>query len=358
MGTDGFPPGPARSSGPSPETPQLIAPASEIGRYEEVRLSRGRGRQQWFEAEDRWDGEVVSVVAVDVVEPRRSQIGDLQVATRVDHAAVVRPRQLARGTTGWLLVTDHVQGEPLDELIARHGPVRGDRLIVLAADLFAGLAAVHRVGIAHGNVDGSHVVVGPQGQIQIIGLGLAAIDPTARPSPQADLRDVVRLLDHVAGDRPPPAPLARVLDRVAAGTLDAPAARDELLPPVGAADASPEHVDTRAAGPLAPRPWWVRALAAVLVAMALGGLVLVATSLLTGGDEVGPPTAVPDVVGSPLTSAQQAMDRAGFTIDVQLQAAPDSSAGEVVSQEPRGGVDAPRGSRVVVVVATSGGAPP
>lgn len=354
MAAGSFAAGPARSPGPIPEIPELIGPASPATRFEEIRATRRLGGRQWYDARDRERGEVVSMVAVGTIAPR-PRIGDLEAASRVDHAAVVRPRQALRSTTGWLLVTDRVQGEPLDELAARNGPVRGERLVVLAADLFAGLAAIHRSGIAHGRLDASHVVVAPRGQVRIVGLGLASVNPGPEPTQDADLRALVGLLRHVAGEVALPRRLAVVLDQVEAGGMDARAARDELLPPVDSAPDLTSDVPAASTQVLPPRPWWVRVLAATLVVTAIGGLILLTSSVLSSGNEPGPPTAVPDVVGLPLTSAQQTTTDAGFATDVQLQAGADAPRSQVLSQQPAAGADAPFGSRVILVVATGAG---
>lgn len=341
----------------TPDDLEIISPSSQVGRYRDVRPSQVRGLQEWFEADDGWNDLTVSVVPVDAVGSDPAQLRGLQAATRVDHASIARPHRLLRSTDTWFLVSDCVRGETLEETVVRGGPLPADRLEALAFDLFAGLAAVHRAGAAHGNIDRPHVVISSLGQFRVVGLGVAAVDPLASPSPEGDLRDAVALLTGVAGDDPLPQPLAGVLEGVAAGDLGAAAARDVLAGPiVEAAEASQR--DAPEPSPRAPRPWWVRVLAAALVAMALFGLVLVSTSVLTGGDEGGPPAAVPDVVGMPLASAQTTMERAGFTIDVQLQRAPGSPVGEVLAQEPRGGAEVPRGSRVVLVVATGAEDPP
>lgn len=349
---DLWPPGPTRPSESAREVESAEDRASQVGRFQHLRPSPELGRHRWFEAEDRWDGAAVSLVALDAVAPEPSRISALDAAARVDHAAVVRPRGLARIESGWVLVTDRVRGEPLDGLVARYGPVQSDGLIGFAADLFAGLAAVHRSGIAHGNIDGSHVVVDARDDVRIIGLGLAEIDPTSQVDQRADLQDLVRLIHDVAGASPLPGRLATVLDSVASGELVASSARDALLPPVDQAEIAAAQHAVRIVERLAPRPRWVRALAGLLVATALGGLVLVAMSLMDSKVTGGTPTAVPQVVGQPLRSAQLAVEQAGFDLDVQYQAEPDS-VGLVLSQEPRAGVDAASGSRVVIVVATA-----
>ncbi len=93
--------------------------------------------------------------------------------------------------------------------------------------------------------------------------------------------------------------------------------------------------------------------------VALAVAVLAALGLLAFGlvnyfstDEV-PTVAVPSVVGQPRQTAEVNLARAGFQVDAVVAADDEVPEGEVISQTPEGGVQAPRNSTVRITV--SGG---
>jgi serine/threonine-protein kinase len=65
---------------------------------------------------------------------------------------------------------------------------------------------------------------------------------------------------------------------------------------------------------------------------------------------------VPNVVGQDATSASNQLGQAGFTVQTTQQASSSVPAGRVISQDPAGGTERPKGSAVSLVVST--GPPP
>jgi len=63
-------------------------------------------------------------------------------------------------------------------------------------------------------------------------------------------------------------------------------------------------------------------------------------------------TQIPDVVGLSQGDAEQKLDDAGFTSNVQTQASSDVDSGLVISSDPAGGETARRGSEVTITVST------
>lgn len=60
--------------------------------------------------------------------------------------------------------------------------------------------------------------------------------------------------------------------------------------------------------------------------------------------------SIPDVVGQSQASATAVLQNAGFVVTVEQQASDSVDTGKVISQNPKGGLDAPKGATVLIVV--------
>ena len=67
-------------------------------------------------------------------------------------------------------------------------------------------------------------------------------------------------------------------------------------------------------------------------------------------DAAVPGVTVPDVVGDSQATATSTLEGAGFVVDVQSTYSPTVPVGDVASQSPSGGVEAPAGSIVTIYV--------
>jgi serine/threonine-protein kinase len=66
-----------------------------------------------------------------------------------------------------------------------------------------------------------------------------------------------------------------------------------------------------------------------------------------------PQKSVPNVSGDTQSAAITALTKAGFNINQRMQTSTSVSAGNVISQSPGGGTNAPQGSTVTITVATA-----
>ena len=71
------------------------------------------------------------------------------------------------------LVSEYVAGGSLQERLDRAGPLDDDGTVMLAADLLAGLAAVHDAGLVHRDLKPANVLLDSGGRAKIADLGLA-----------------------------------------------------------------------------------------------------------------------------------------------------------------------------------------
>ncbi|MEU5877930.1 serine/threonine-protein kinase [Spirillospora sp. NPDC047279] len=81
------------------------------------------------------------------------------------------------------VVTQHVPGQPLGDLVEAYGPLRGERLLRFARGLVLGLAAVHDAGVLHRDVaPGNVIVLGDRPTLIDFGIAQAAgADQITRP---------------------------------------------------------------------------------------------------------------------------------------------------------------------------------
>ncbi|TMR07085.1 hypothetical protein ETD83_02160 [Actinomadura soli] len=205
------------------------------------------------------------------------------------------------------VVSRFVPGRPLAETVAEQGPMSGDALHRMAFGLAKALAAIHRTGLAHGDlgpetvlvVDGAPVVVdfaltestSAGGDVRA---WAATVTFAATGTPEAPADDlppglrplVIAAADPDPGARPSAAELAAATSRLTMPTAPAPRRPEPpapaSTPPPAPAPASP--VASRAvpaasataadAHELAVARGWARLLAAMVVVIAVGIVIM------------------------------------------------------------------------------------
>jgi serine/threonine protein kinase len=92
----------------------------------------------------------------------------------VSHPNVVRALDDGTGADGLpFLVMDRAHGTPLNQLVARPDGFPHERLIVIAQQLLAGLAAIHQAHVVHADLKSHNVLVDDVDIVTIIDFGLA-----------------------------------------------------------------------------------------------------------------------------------------------------------------------------------------
>jgi serine/threonine-protein kinase len=139
----------------------------------------GRGGMGQVHVARHRSGRVVAVKRV-----RNTLAGDRLVVDRladearmlrsVSHPNVVRALDDGTGHDGMpFLVMDRAYGTPLNQVIAQHGPLPRERLIAIASQLLAGLAAIHDAQVVHADLKSHNVLVDEVDIVTIIDFGLA-----------------------------------------------------------------------------------------------------------------------------------------------------------------------------------------
>jgi serine/threonine protein kinase len=92
----------------------------------------------------------------------------------VSHPNVVRALDDGTGSDGLpFLVMDRAHGTPLNLLVARPDGIPHERLLVIAQQLLAGIAAIHQAQVVHADLKSHNVLVDDVDIVTIIDFGLA-----------------------------------------------------------------------------------------------------------------------------------------------------------------------------------------
>jgi serine/threonine protein kinase len=122
----------------------------------------------------------------------------------VSHPNVVRVLGHGTGDDGRpFLLMDRARGKPLYDIIAAGGPLPRERLAAIAAQLCAGLSAIHAAGILHADLTSSNVLVDEVDIVTIIDFGLAC-PVSAPPDTQHEVAGTPAYMapEMIAGDYP------------------------------------------------------------------------------------------------------------------------------------------------------------
>jgi hypothetical protein len=126
--------------------------------------------------------------AADALGPIDWMLGEARVASMLNHPAIVAIYDVGVHRDRVFIAMEFVEGETLDELIARRGPLPVGEAVALFAQLGDGLAAAHDAGILHGDLRPGNAMLDSHGYVRILNVGIhatsavapRAIDPAAR----------------------------------------------------------------------------------------------------------------------------------------------------------------------------------
>ena len=108
---------------------------------------------------------------------RRRFVREARAAASVHHANVASVYHLGSSRDSYFYAMEFVEGESLDKLIRRCGPLNPATALKVTAFVASGLEAIHKQGLVHRDIKPSNIMVESQGDnivnAKIIDLGLA-----------------------------------------------------------------------------------------------------------------------------------------------------------------------------------------
>jgi serine/threonine-protein kinase len=162
-------------------------------RFEVLRLLARGGMGAVFVG---WDERFELEVAIKVLprcgaaieaelEPRF--LDEARMLAQIRDPRVVRPLSWGRVDDGLYIVSELLEGQPLDALIGREGPLASERVARFLIDITAALAEAHARGIVHRDIKPGNVFIqsSPSGgeTARLLDFGVARPRPDARQAP-------------------------------------------------------------------------------------------------------------------------------------------------------------------------------
>ena len=270
-----------------------------------------------WRADDLILGTPVALKLVHSASPtgRAAILNEVRLARQITHPAVCRAYDVDEADGQLFYSMELVRGEDLAKLLKRAGRLPADKVIDVARQLCAGLAAAHAQGVLHRDLKPANVLIDDEGAVRITDFGIAIpVDESGRHAligtpgymapeqlvpgrPLTERTDIyalgVVLYELLAGIHPfagsgvlgPPTPLSDLipidpaLERVVLQALS-PDPRDRPASARALADALNVIESDRPTGPvspLVPAPrrwpwWWMAAPVAILLLLAIAFL--------------------------------------------------------------------------------------
>lgn len=113
----------------------------------------------------------------------RTLENELETASAVDEAFVLKPLKIEQGANYFALVFENIAWPPLTALL--HSPLAIEDFLHLAIGITKALAEVHKAGVVHKDIKPAHILVSEQGDIKLVGFAGASKLSRERQSLQA-----------------------------------------------------------------------------------------------------------------------------------------------------------------------------
>ncbi|MEN6407260.1 MAG: serine/threonine-protein kinase [Thermoguttaceae bacterium] len=118
----------------------------------------------------------------------------------LDHPNIVRAYSIDNEGDRYYLVMEYVEGEDLQRMVERDGPMPEARAAEYIAQAADGLEHAHRQHLIHGDIKPSNLLVNRQGVVKILDLGLARLVGGGSSAPESADR-LFGSLDYLAPEQ-------------------------------------------------------------------------------------------------------------------------------------------------------------
>jgi serine/threonine-protein kinase len=165
--------------GVPPSAPSQLAVGQLLTERYEILAELGRGGMgRVYQAFDREVGEPVAIKTLlglpdeDSGNDAERLLRELQICRKITHPNVVRVFDLGRFDGGIFLTMELLEGERLDQRLARLGPLPPPLARHFLCEVAAGLGEAHSLGIVHRDLKPSNVFLTPL-RLKILDFGIA-----------------------------------------------------------------------------------------------------------------------------------------------------------------------------------------
>jgi len=150
---------------------------SQLGPYKIVALLGAGGMGEVYRARDeRLERDVAIKVLLDETasdaDMQRRFALEARAASALNHPNLLTLHDVGRDHGVSYIVSELIDGEPLRTIMAR-GPMPLRKVLDVAVQVAAGLAAAHHAGIVHRDLKPANLMVTKDGHAKILDFGLA-----------------------------------------------------------------------------------------------------------------------------------------------------------------------------------------
>lgn len=151
------------------------------GRYRMITLVGRGGMGDVWHADDLVLETPVALKLINSTNPqaRVRLLNEVRLARLITHPAVCRVFDIGEDAGGIFYSMELIRGENLATLIRRVGRLPSEKVVDIARQLCAGLAAAHAQGVLHRDLKPANVLVDDDGHVRITDFGIAI--PRAEP---------------------------------------------------------------------------------------------------------------------------------------------------------------------------------
>jgi len=158
-----------------------------LGRYEIAALLGQGGMGRVYKAHDPMIGRAVAIKtlstdvgvgAAELAEFRERFMREARTAGRIGHPNVVTIYDVGEAEGVAYIAMEYVEGQTLRSLLDAKGALAPQQASRIAAQLAAGLAAAHKLGIVHRDVKPANVMLAPGVPVKLMDFGVAKLAGT------------------------------------------------------------------------------------------------------------------------------------------------------------------------------------
>lgn len=159
------------------EAPSSLAVGTSLGEYELLEPIGQGAIGEVFKAVHRRMRRIVAIKAVNAatssVEALKRFEREVKLAGMLSHPNIVAALDANEAGGYHYLVMEYVPGQDLAAILQQHGPLPFDQAIEFIVQSARGLGYAHNHGVTHRNIKPGNLLVGLDGVVKILDMGLA-----------------------------------------------------------------------------------------------------------------------------------------------------------------------------------------